>query len=416
MNSKNFDKKKVRNIAAASALAIALPLVAISGSVTTNKDNVAQAADIIDLKVFHKAELNSAKTNYKLADKNESGNYNVDLTFKVEGVANVAVGKKEVSITLPKDIDLADEKNVKISTKSHIIKLDNLTKLPNYLGSIADSIPSPTIKSQSASPTDLDTLLSGLNKASNEAKLIGDLGAIQAEAKNVKVSYTEDGKTVITADYPNALGEAVNQLLGTILGPITDAVGQINSSSSKVKAPSGGLGTQVKGLLQALLPIDELTNNPLSNPLFDLLDTIQNEVVGALDVRVLGETEFTISTEIEAPSVEEATVEARAISRATGDIALPPQELVDEVTLAFEVAKDDNGSGDPTPDPSDDDNGDDDGNGDGDNGDGDDLTPIDGGTGEKLPKTATGMWTMGLAGVGSMLAGIGAKLFARRKI
>ena len=302
--------KKAFIISAASVLLFspAAPIFQ-NGQFLGFQDQTASAAGLAEVSILGSSTLVSnvgtPTSNGTILSPNLDGNYDVDLTFEGQALANVGLADKKVVVfSLPPELEGKVVGGATIDIDAKLLPITPgdipvLGPLVNTLGGAIDALAAV------ANPLGVD--LSSLTIAFDAVKNQLDLGAYQ---KSLPGIVSPDGKS-ISVDFTDGLGEYVRQAFVGAFEPIRAAVNNLRFT--------GLIGAALNPVLLPAL-------KAATNSVFTIIDGIANGtsdvLTNFLSVNLLAGTSYDVKFAVSKPDASQATIHAAAVKNPIIDASL----------------------------------------------------------------------------------------------
>ncbi|MGO2963666.1 MAG: adhesive domain-containing protein [Carnobacterium maltaromaticum] len=301
--------KKAFIISAASVLLFspAAPIFQ-NGQFLGFQDQTASAAGLAEVSILGSSTLVSntgtPTSNGTILSPNLDGNYDVDLTFEGQALANVGLADPKVVVfSLPPELEgkVVGGATIDIDAKLLPITPGDLPAVSVLIGAVDTAL--NTLK---AAATPLGVDLTSLTTAFGAIRNAQDLGSYQASLPGV---VSADGKS-ISVDFTDGLGLFVRQAFVDTFQPLRDAVNQLSFPFPA----SITLNPLLAALKLAL------------NPVFNLVDTLVEDSSGLLtnflSVNLLAGTSYDVKFAVSKPDAAQATIHAAAVKNPIIDASL----------------------------------------------------------------------------------------------
>ncbi|MEI5989516.1 hypothetical protein A5881_001004 [Enterococcus termitis] len=266
--------------------------------------NPADLADISILKGTQLSSNNGTIINDGVQlEKNADSTYDLNLTFKGTGVADVGLASPKVIVfAIPEELRGKIEGPILINASAKLLPI-----VPGDVPGVKDLVLKVgglvTRLLGLAKPLGLQ--LDSLEKAFEGLNSLQDLGSYQA---SVEGKLSPDGKYVMV-DFTDGLGQYVRTTYANLFNPLKEAVN----------------GLKFTGILAILNPVLDLLK-PAVNGLLDLVGKIANGtsdvLTDALQANVLGAVNFDFSTKVSDVTAEKAKVTAMAVNNPVIDLEI----------------------------------------------------------------------------------------------
>lgn len=272
-----------------------------------NATESVNTADLADVSILKGTQLSSnngtvISDGVKL-EKNADSTYDLDLSFKGTGVADVGlVSPKVIVFSIPEELRGKIDGPILINASAKLLPI-----VPGDVPGVKDLVLKVgglvTRLLGLAKPLGLQ--LDSLEKAFEGLNSLQDLGSYQA---TVEGKLSPDGKYVMV-DFTDGLGQYVRTAYAELFDPLKEAVA----------------GLKFTGLLAILNPVLNLLK-PAVNGLLSLVGEIANwtsdVLTQALQANVLGDVDFNFSTKVSDVTAEKAKVTAMAVNKPVIDLEL----------------------------------------------------------------------------------------------